>query len=329
MASSSDCQSQSNASKDESIQVLIESFLKEHTAYDVLPVSYRLVVFDTSLLVKRALTALMQNGIVSAPLWSSKTQKFAGMLMVADFIKLIQYYYAHASDPDTLLELDILQIQDLRDPKRHNGTLAPQQLLSMHPMASLHEACRLLAESRAHRVALLDRDESACGTEMIVSVITQYRLLKFIAVNFKQTDALKQTLGDLQIGTYGSDVATATVDTPVIEIINTFAEMNISAIPIVDENGVVLNVYETVDVMSIAKSGLYNKLNVPVGEVLDSRPADYVGVHTCTLESTLQSIFNMIRKQRTYRLVIIDDESKLVGIVSLSDILGYLVGYKK
>lgn len=46
------------------IQSSVRSFLKEHTAYDVLPVSYRLIVFDTRLLVKKALAALVQNGII-------------------------------------------------------------------------------------------------------------------------------------------------------------------------------------------------------------------------------------------------------------------------
>ncbi|CAO3615464.1 unnamed protein product [Cunninghamella echinulata] len=67
------------------IQQFMCSFLKQHTAYDVLPVSYRLIVFDTHLLVKKALAALVQNGIVSAPLWDSATQNYAGMLTVADF----------------------------------------------------------------------------------------------------------------------------------------------------------------------------------------------------------------------------------------------------
>ncbi|RUS21506.1 hypothetical protein BC937DRAFT_92475 [Endogone sp. FLAS-F59071] len=36
--------------------------------------------------------------------------------------------------------------------------------------------------------------------------------------------------------------------------------------------GVVLNVYETVDVMSIARSGKYHELDMPVGEALEARP---------------------------------------------------------
>lgn len=61
---------------------------------------------------------------------------------------------------------------------------------------------------------------------------------------------LRQPLSDLQIGTY-DNIATASMSTPVIRVIDMFAEQNISAVPIVDENNVVLNVYETIDVMVI------------------------------------------------------------------------------
>lgn len=40
----------------------IRAFLKVRTSYDVLPLSYRLIVFDTSLLVKKSLNILTQCG---------------------------------------------------------------------------------------------------------------------------------------------------------------------------------------------------------------------------------------------------------------------------
>ncbi|CAO3672159.1 unnamed protein product [Rhizopus microsporus] len=307
------------------IQNLMRCFLKEHTAYDVLPVSYRLIVFDTRLLVKKALNVLVQNGIVSAPLWSSETQKFSGMLTVADFINLIQYYYTHSSVDEALKEMENFELAHLRNVEKQVGAPAPQ-LVSMNPMSTLYDACKLLAESRAHRVPLLDK-EPGTGTETIVSVITQYRILKFIASNFKHTKALRQPLSELRIGTY-DNIATASMSTPVIQVINMFAEHNISAVPIVDKNNVVLNVYETIDVMSIAISGKYKELDMSVGDAMEARPKDYPGVHTCTLNDTLHSIFRTIRKQRVYRLIVVDQDNKLIGIVSLSNILGYLVGYK-
>jgi len=48
----------------------IRSFLKSHTAYDAFPVSFRLIVLDTKLEVRKALQCLLLNGVVSAPLWN-------------------------------------------------------------------------------------------------------------------------------------------------------------------------------------------------------------------------------------------------------------------
>lgn len=40
----------------------IRAFLRARTSYDVLPLSYRLIVLDTSLMVRKSLKILDQNG---------------------------------------------------------------------------------------------------------------------------------------------------------------------------------------------------------------------------------------------------------------------------
>ena len=47
---------------DTSAQQRIRDFLRVRTSYDVLPLSFRLIIFDTALLVKKSLTILIQNG---------------------------------------------------------------------------------------------------------------------------------------------------------------------------------------------------------------------------------------------------------------------------
>lgn len=44
-------------------------------------------------------------------------------------------------------------------------------------------------------------------------------------------------------------IATATLKTRVFDVVHMFSERGISAVPIIDENGVVVNLYETVDVI--------------------------------------------------------------------------------
>ena len=118
----------------------IRAFLKARTSYDVLPLSVRLIVFDTSLLVKNSLNILQQNGarpaplpfraqtpeygrrreagrliwragIASAPLWDSKTSTFAGLLTTSDYINVIQYYWQH---PEAMSRIDQFRLDSLR-----------------------------------------------------------------------------------------------------------------------------------------------------------------------------------------------------------------------
>ena len=46
---------------------------------------------------------------------------------------------------------------------------------------------------------------------------------------------------------------------------------------------------------------------------------------TCKKTDTLISIMDKIVKAEVHRLVIVDDEDKVAGMISLSDILAYLV----
>jgi len=43
------------------------------------------------------------------------------------------------------------------------------------------------------------------------------------------------------------------------------------------------------------------------------------------MDDTLDYLFETIRRARLHRFVIVDDEKRLVGMLTLSDILGYLL----
>jgi CBS domain-containing protein len=294
-----------------------------------------LIVFDTSLLVKKSLDILIHNGIVSAPLWDSKTSTFAGLLTTNDYINVIQYYW---QNPDALAEVDQFRLNSLRDIERGIG--APQiETVSIHPERPLYEACVKMFKSRARRIPLVDIDDET-QRAMVVSVITQYRILKFIAVNVNETAKLRKPLKDMHVGTY-SNLATASMDTPVMDVIHMLVKKNISSVPILDNDGksrfssdrrhkltllgAVINVFEAVDVITLIKGGDYDGLSLTVGEALLRRSDDFPGIYTCALNDRLDSIFETLRKSRVHRLVVIDEASRLKGLVTLSDILEYVL----
>lgn len=150
-----------------------------------------------------------------------------------------------------------------------------------------------MLESRARRIPLVTND-SQTDRSHVLSVITQYRILKFVAVNVSDTQKLRRPLGELLLGTY-NNIATASMDTPVIDVIHILVERSISSVPILnsegmsphglpfcpkpirinanglESTGVVYNVFEAVDVIALIRGGVYDDLGLTVGEVLKKR----------------------------------------------------------
>lgn len=108
-----------------------------------------------------------------------------------------------------------------------------------------------------------------------------------------------------------------------------------------DPADVVLNVFEAVDVITIIKGGVYEDLELSVGEALRKRAGvcqsvwpfdstahnlqEFPGIYTCSLDDGLDTIFDTIRKSRVHRLVVVDDHNRLKGVLTLSDILHYIL----
>lgn len=92
-----------------------------------------------------------------------------------------------------------------------------------------------MLESRARRIPLIDVDDET-QRAMIVSIVTQYRILKFVAVNVTDTRMLRKPLKDLNLGTY-ENLETARMSTPVIEVIHMLVRHNISSVPILNSEG--------------------------------------------------------------------------------------------
>lgn len=298
----------------------IREFLKVRTSYDVLPLSFRLIVLDNDLLIKKSLNILIQNSIVSAPLWDSHSSSFAGLLTATDYINVIQYY---CQFPDEIGKLDHFRLSSLRDIEKAIGVL-PLETVSVNPMKPLYEACRRMLKTKARRIPLVDIDDET-GRSMVVSVITQYRILKFIAVNNEHnTVLLKKPIKDIGLGTW-KHIARARMSNTVLDVVDMMVKRDISCVPVVDKHDRVLNVFEAVDIIPCIKGGVYDELSSSIGEALCKRPDDSPGIYTCSPEDRLDSIFDTVRKSRVHRLIVVDDDNRLKGIVSLSDILKYVL----
>jgi 5'-AMP-activated protein kinase regulatory gamma subunit len=114
----------------------------------------------------------------------------------------------------------------------------------------------------------------------------------------------------------------------------------IHAIKTLTNIDVVLNVFEAVDVIALIKGGVYDDLSLTVGDALLKRSdvccscvtrplttgnanatQDFPGIFTCSLSDNMSTIYDTIRKSRVHRFIVIDSESRLKGVLTLSDVL--------
>ncbi|XP_056595051.1 5'-AMP-activated protein kinase subunit gamma-2a isoform X2 [Triplophysa dalaica] len=302
---------------DQSESDIYMRFMKSHKCYDIVPTSSKLVVFDTTLQVKKAFFALVANGVRAAPLWETKKQSFVGMLTITDFINILHRYYK--SPVVQIYELEEHKIETWRELYLQE-TFKP--LVNIFPDASIFDAVYSLIKNKIHRLPVID---PVSGNALYI--LTHKRILKFLQLfvcEMPKPAFMKQTLEELSIGTY-CNIAFIHPDTPIIKALNIFVERRVSALPVVDESGKVVDIYSKFDVINLAAEKTYNNLDISVTQALMHRSQYFEGVMKCNRFETLEMIVDRIVKAEVHRLVVVDENCSIVGIVSLSDILQALV----
>ncbi|NWX26048.1 AAKG2 kinase, partial [Notiomystis cincta] len=305
-------------SLEESESDIYVRFMRSHKCYDIVPTSSKLVVFDTTLQVsKEAFFALVANGVRAAPLWESKKQSFVGMLTITDFINILHRYYK--SPMVQIYELEEHKIETWRELYLQE-TFKP--LVNISPDASLFDAVYSLIKNKIHRLPVID---PVSGNALYI--LTHKRILKFLQLFMSEMPKpafMKKNLDELGIGTY-HNIAFIHPDTPIIKALNIFVERRISALPVVDESGKVVDIYSKFDVINLAAEKTYNNLDITVTQALQHRSQYFEGVVKCSMLETLETIVDRIVKAEVHRLVVVNEADSIVGIISLSDILQALV----
>ncbi|XP_053625896.1 5'-AMP-activated protein kinase subunit gamma-like [Plodia interpunctella] len=293
---------------------LLLNFFKYHKCYEILPKSAKVIIFDTQFLVRKTFPTLISHGIRSAPLWDANKKLLVGMITVTDFIRILLY-----------LEAENLSVEDLERHTLHNWRKilrsTRKQLCCVSPDQSLHEAINLLNKNRVHRLLMVDPQSGD-----VLYILSHKRILRFLFVylnEFPELTFFHKTLTDLKIGTF-DDIHSVNDDTSIKSAFQLLLEKDISALPILDENGKLIDVYAKYEVLNLVNEKLYSNLSLTIGEVRKKKKDWEEKLQKCRSSITLYEALEVIVRTESHRLLLVNKEDKLIAIVSLSDILQYL-----
>ncbi|XP_028280560.1 5'-AMP-activated protein kinase subunit gamma-1 isoform X2 [Parambassis ranga] len=298
------------------------NFMKSHRCYDAIPTSCKLVIFDTSLQVKKAFFAMVANGLRAAPLWDSKIQRFVGMLTITDFINILHCYYK--SPMVQMYELESHKIETWRGDSLQNVYLkfSNRFLISISPEASLFDAIYSLLRYKIHRLPVIDPTSGN-----VLHILTHKRILKFFHLfghKVPKPTFIKRQIQELGIGTF-RNIATVQQTASLYDALSIFVERRVSALPVVNEQGKVMALYSRFDVINLAAQKTYNNLDMTMEEAIRRRSCCVEGVIKCYPDETLETIIDRIVSAEVHRLVLVDRADVVKGIISLSDLLQAMV----
>lgn len=125
---------------------------------------------------------------------------------------------------------------------------------------------------------------------------------------------LSKSLGELKIGTY-ENIETVSEDTSIILALKKFVERRVSALPMIDQEGCLVDIFAKFDVIvshrnnttfikyiylifgfyqNLAAERTYNNLDVTLKQANEHRSDWFEGVQKCQLTDTLLSVIEKI-----------------------------------
>lgn len=327
----------------------IQEFLKHHCAYELLPESGKVVALDVALPVKQAFHALYEQGIPGAPLWDSSSQQFVGMLTASDFISILQRLGSNGASVFSEQELEMHTIEEWKKEKQALFPSSIHSLAYVGPDDTLAHVASELMRLDVAQLPVLHYPAHALVPELL-HLACLSGILRCICRHFRHVPSsvplLSQPIGTLPIGIWVSGIAepgsrplqVLRRDEPLSRALALLLEARVSALPVVDENGVFQDVYARGDITALARDSTYARpqLNdLTVSQALQMGTAqDWTGhgplngsrYHMCLRSDNLRYVIERLALPGVRRLICIEAGSRQVeGIITLRDVFQFLL----
>jgi CBS domain-containing protein len=297
---------------------------------DVLP-KRELVSFDESLTIEQCLKKLNQQNILAAPVTRNNNTEVLGFVDVLDLLAFLvnvstkimttlDYGESKFITTDSLnmitrrnKEFKLTSVRDVIDLSKRNP------FYQLKEDNRLKDAIDLFVGNRVHRLAIMDSNNRLCG------ILSQLDVIHYLFANkaqfkdfLKENELLSQKFANIE----KHETITIGKNAQAIEAFMKMHENGVSAIGVTDDSGNVFGILSSSDI----KCGIENDFKVlldPVGTFLQNvrsqqnKNSNYLV--SCNQDTPLGEILNTLNKEEIHRLIILDNNKKASGVLTLTD----------
>ncbi|KAF2618467.1 hypothetical protein F2Q68_00042621 [Brassica cretica] len=348
----------------------ISVLLSTRTAYELLPESGKVIALDVNLPVKQAFHILYEQillipgfansecfqGIPLAPLWDFGKGQFVGVLGPLDFILILKELGTHGSNL-TEEELETHTIAAWKEGKAHisrqydgTGRPYPRPLVQVGPYDNLKDVAMKILQNKVAAVPVIYSSLQDESYPQLLHLASLSGILKCICRYFRHSSSslpiLQQPICSIPLGTWvprigessSKPLATLRPHASLGSALSLLVQAEVSAIPVVDDNDSLIDIYSRSDITALAKDKAYAQIHLDdmtVHQALQlgqdaSPPYGMFNGQRCQMclrSDSLGKVIERLANPGVRRLVIVEAGSKRVeGIISLSDVFKFLLG---
>lgn len=324
-------------SNSKSVKALYQA-LEGQTVEDIIGVNPHIktvIEIDSETKPIDAADTLWTNNILGAPVWNDSAKKYIGFFDMRDILSaVVAASKALENEPKPGHDTTIW-VKSFEEMIKEKDALFNLTYLSgRHPFmscktdANLIELATLLADPKCHRVGITNGSD----TNRCVNIISRSGLCKFLADKVS-ADKLDETLADVGLE-YNKEIVCIRDDAPAFEAFEVMDRQNISGLAVVDDEGKLLGNTSARDVKMAAidqgKTAMKQDILSYLAAVRQTQFAKggkdrYPVCLIHESDATVGRVLHLLAKTGYHRVFVTDEDSKPIGVVSVFDIIRFIV----
>jgi len=287
------------------------------------------VELDSKIGLYEAFSVLLENNILSAPVYDEEKKAYCGFLDIRDLVSFVVFVSDEQKVTNNSQLDDIIKHgqQQFRTPTTDGVSvkyLARRH--RFHPVSlndPLLSVVTVLAEPDIHRVPVVENGR-------VVSILSQTTIIKFLSskIQIFLDNSNDPTIEELGVGT--SPVLSVKKSESVINTFRKMEKQQKSGIALVDEEGRLVGTTTGKDLGLFLKkptleslyTNIFDYLKVIRQEQIDER-SPCISISS---SDKLSKAVGLLAATRVHRIYVVDNESgKPVSVVSITDIFKFIV----
>jgi CBS domain-containing protein len=282
-------------------------------------------VFEENL-IPEAFKKMTEHHVMCVPVVKHTDGSLVRMLSITDLINLFLKLFP-VEELKKFDHHDLIHSQEKINKMKAGEVAAWEEpVVEVSEESTLLDAVKLMLDKKVHRVVVLNEHKRP------TSVITQSRVVKLLSVGADSYPKSKKTLKELNLGL--KSVITVPETGVAYDAFKLMLEKKVSAVGVVDENGVLKGSLSVNDIKGLGFSlaffellGCTNKTYLDELRLRDLQRTipDARDPVVCKSTDSLEKVINTIQYYRIHRIYVVDDAGKPIGVVSLYDLLQELV----